>query len=385
MSDNRIKVLQFSISNSRGGRTSYQLLNWKYIDRSKFLFDFVTMEDSLDYEDELVQQGCTVHHISTYAEDDKKSFEEQFRDILNDGNYDIVHLHTARWRGLVAEKIAKECGVKRVIVHAHNAGIDVLDPKQRIEQEKLHYHIREQLNPEIATDFWACSQMAADFLFGDHIPKDKIQIMNNAIDLKKYEYNEDIRKDIRRDLGYSSSMKVIGTIGRLVYQKNQEFLFDLMNKLIHRDNRYRLLIVGEGEKKAEYKQIIKEIKLDSFIQMVGYKGNAQDYLQAMDVFCLPSRFEGFGMALIEAQANGLKCFASDRVPRETELTKEVTFLPLDIDEWEKSITEYSSGEIKRTEINISDFKFYDIYSQVTRLEQLYALKNYDDIRLVDSV
>ncbi len=370
----KIKVLQFSVSNSLGGRTSYQLMNWKYIDKSKFQFDFVTMEDHLAYEEDLRRQGCTVHHISTYAEEDKNSFGTQFRQILTHGDYDIVHLHTARWRGLVAEEIAKDCGVKRIIVHAHSSGIDVLDPKQREEQERLHYNVREKLTPEIATDYWACSKKAADFLYGERIPVDRIRIMNNAIDLSKYEYNEHIRKKIRNELGYSDECMVIGNVGRLVYPKNQEFLIDLVHNLVQIDNRFRLLLVGDGIKRGEYEDRIRSLDLDNYVQMVGYKSNVQDYLQAMDCFSLPSRFEGFPLSIIEAQASGLRCIVSEAVTDEVNSTGTVELLPLDIAIWKKRIENMSEYMDRGSKGLLSDLSRYDIRYQIKILENAYLAK-----------
>ena len=122
---NKIKILQFPIANSKGGITNYILQNWKYIDKTKFRFDFATMSHSLDFAEELEEQGCKIYHISCYAEDNIEKFVHEFRNILNNEDYDVVHLHTKQWKSFLVERIAKEMGIKKIIIHAHSTGIDV--------------------------------------------------------------------------------------------------------------------------------------------------------------------------------------------------------------------------------------------------------------------
>lgn len=129
----KTRVLQFPVSNNKGGMAQYVWQNWKFIDKTKFQFDFATMSKSLDCADELEAEGCKVHYISCYAEDDRETFVSEFEKILRDGNYDIVHLHTKQWKSFLVEQFAKEAGVKKIIVHAHNTGIGTLDEKKRQE------------------------------------------------------------------------------------------------------------------------------------------------------------------------------------------------------------------------------------------------------------
>lgn len=167
----KIKILQFPVANSQGGITQYILQNWKYIDKKRFQFDFATMSKHLSFADALLKQGCKMHYISCYAEENEQQFNEEFEAILRNENYDIVHLHTKQWKSYNIEKIAKKVGVPKIIVHSHNTGIDTLDDERRGEEIETHYRVRKALREDIATDFWACSNLAADFLYGDYIPK----------------------------------------------------------------------------------------------------------------------------------------------------------------------------------------------------------------------
>ena len=118
MSMKRKKVLQMPVRNAKGGITQYALRNWGHIVKSRFLFDWVTLDKELSFEPELIGQGCGVHHLSCRQEDDEARFRAEMEAILANG-YDAIHLHTSYWRGFLAEELAIIANVPRIIVHAH--------------------------------------------------------------------------------------------------------------------------------------------------------------------------------------------------------------------------------------------------------------------------
>lgn len=370
----KIKILQFPIANTKGGTTQYILRNWEVIDKTCFQFDFATMSKSLDFVDELKKEGCKIYYISCYAEDNKEQFINEFTKILKEGNYDIVHLHTNQWKSFLVEQIAKKVGVKKIIVHAHNTGIGTLDEEKRTSEIKLHNQMLEQLTENIATDYWACSSKAAEFLFGNKISNRKIRIMNNAIDLSKYAFDKQIREEYRKKLNIEEEEYVIGCIGRLSYQKNQEFLISVFKELCsnygEKGKKYRLLLVGAGECEEKYKEIVCENKLENKIIFTGYRADIPRLLQAMDIFCLPSRFEGLGMVLIEAQASGLPCIISEGVPKDGVVNDNVYSLPLEIILWKEKILEYDETYHRAKTIKLAQ-NGYDIFSQIKILENYY--------------
>lgn len=379
---NKIKILQFPIANSKGGITKYILQNWKYIDKTKFHFDFATMSRSIDFAEELKQQGCKVYYISCYAEDNKEKFAQEFRDILNNEDYDVMHLHTKQWKSFLVEHIAKEIGIKKIIIHAHSTGIDTLDINTRNKELQLHNQTLQNLTEDVATDFWACSQKAADFIFGDKISKQKIRIMRNAIELSKYVYNPQIRDIYRKSLKIEDDEFVIGNVGRFVYQKNQEFLIkvfaeikDLERKKRTGKSKYKLLLVGTGEREQEYREIVKEYEIEQSVIFMGYRSDIPELLQVMDIFCLPSRFEGLPISLIEAQASGLVCLVNDTITDEVNMTGNVYYYKLEEERWVEAILNFSKEILQRTKICESMLKQdFDIREQIKVLE-----KNYDII------
>ncbi len=370
-SDKKIKILQFPVANSQGGITKYVLQNWKFIDKTRFQFDFATMSKSLDFAEDLYKDGCKIHYISCYAEQDKNKFVNEFRKILEEGHYDIVHLHTKQWKSFLVEQIAKEVGVKKVVIHAHSSGVDALDDTKRKEEEELHKSVLNNLTEETATDFWACSSEAADFIFGDKISRAKVVIMNNAIDLSKYTYNDAVRNQYRKALGISEDEFVIGNVGRFVYQKNQEFLlkvfYGISAEAKNSKFKCKLLLVGSGEREEEYKKMVCDYGLESSVIFTGYRKDIPELLQAMDVFCLPSRFEGLAIGLVEAQAAGLPCVINQDVAGIGGAVQ----LPLDVSMWKIWLIN-NMDKIKRTD-NIKKLTDagYSIHYQIKILEKSY--------------
>jgi len=378
---NKIKILQFPIANSKGGITNYILQNWKYIDKTKFRFDFATMSHSLDFAEELEEQGCKIYHISCYAEDNKEKFVHEFRNILNNEDYDVVHLHTKQWKSFLVERIAKEMGIKKIIIHAHSTGIDVLDKNTRRKELQLHNQTLENLTEDVATDFWACSQEAADFIFGDKISKQKIQIMRNAIELSKYVYNPQIRYIYRKSLKIEDDEFVIGNVGRFVYQKNQEFLIKVFAEIkdLERNKKtgkpkYKLLLVGAGEREQEYREMVKEYEIEQSVIFTGYRTDIPELLQAMDIFCLPSRFEGLPISLIEAQASGLVCLANETITKEANITGRVYYYKTEVERWVGVVLNLSKKNLQRAKIYEGMLKEnFDITQQIKVLEQGYEI------------
>lgn len=293
----KIKVIHFTIANSGGGITKYILRLWKYIDRSKFQFDFVTMSKTLDFAEELEKEGCKVYYLSTYAEDDREQFELEVRKILKDGRYDVMYLHTSWWRGFVLEEIGKEVGIPKIIVHSHNTNVHIRENQSREAAINLHYQQREFLSEDIATDFLACSAEAADWLYGNKISREKIEIIPYAIELEEYQFNLQVREEYRKKLGIKDEF-VIGHVGRFAFQKNHDFLIEVFKEIVKINDNVKLLLIGIGELEDTIKDKVNNLGLKDKVIFTGKREDINCLMQAMDLFAFPSRFEGFGIVLI---------------------------------------------------------------------------------------
>jgi glycosyltransferase involved in cell wall biosynthesis len=334
------------IANARGGITQYALENWRFIDKSAFIFDFATKSPSLDFEETLVSQGCKIRRYRFNSVENEASFRKELRAIMKNG-YDAVHLHTSYWNGTIAEEIAMEIGIPRVIVHAHSIGIlyDGSDMKQLFEQ---HEEIKRRFAVNwrtYATDLCACSDAAANWLFDASIPRKEIHIMKNAVDTEKFSYKPDVRMEYRKKFSLDECF-VIGHVGRFTYEKNHEFLLRVFRDVARRRRTARLMLIGDGETLDETRDAAREYEIEDRVMFLGRRDDVAQLMQAMDLFVLPSRFEGLSLVLIEAQTAGLKCLAADTVPTESKVTANISYLPLDSDAWSDAIVEISDGYVR---------------------------------------
>ncbi len=368
----KIRVLQFTVAQSKGGQTQFILNNWKYIDKERFSFDFVTFSPVLDFEEELTAQGCNVFHISCYYHDNPERFVKEFEKILQRG-YDAIHIHTSYWENAIVEEMAGAAKIPVIIIHSHSTGITkALDAEEIQKKTVLHYKMREQMDFSLATDFCACSQEAAEWIFDSRIPRDAVHILHNAIETGRFRYNAAQRNLARKELQIAEEVCLLSVVGRLVYAKNQEQLIRILPAL-KKQIRVKLLIIGDGLRKEELCALASDLGVKKDVLFLGHRADVPDLLQATDIFCMPSRSEAFGIALVEAQCMGLPCIASDCFSREAILTDLVRCVELSDEKWVKAILDAAESRADRSryyeEIRQKGF---DIREQVGFLEKIYA-------------
>lgn len=370
MENNKIKVLHFPIRNSNGGVTRSASKYWRYIDHDRFQFDFATCSPKLDFELDIINQGCKVHYISCYAEQNAEQFCKELREILSQG-YDVIHLNTSWWKSFYAEKVARETGIKKIVVHARSTSVDITDEKQREKELFIHEKLKNDFTEELATHFLACSTKAAEFLFGSQIPREKIKIFHNALDIGRYRYDEIKRTNMRRSMEVEDKF-VIGSVGRMGYAKNHRFLVECFYEIQKKAENAVLLLVGSGELEDDIRGQVENYHICDKVVFTGAVDNTEDYLQVMDVFALPSRFEGLPNVLIEAQTAGLMCISSNSVTREAKVTDNVTFLELEKDKWVDEILRYAKGYVRHKVDGQIRNAGYDIKQEIKVLEGIYA-------------
>lgn len=365
----QIRVLQL-VSPIFGGIESYVFSHYQFMDREKFHFDFLTRNKELESAEQYRQFHYGVHLLRKTAEQDRALFARQMRELFSSG-YDVLHLNTSFWTGFLLEELAKEAGIRKVIVHSHASFIDESDDEKRAQLLRRHEEVKRAFTPDLATDFWACSWKAADWLFGPQISRDQIRIMKNAIEIEKYQFDSRKRERVRDELGVGDAV-VLGTAGRLAYSKNQSFLIDVFANFYRSHPNSRLMILGDGELRGELEEQIRKSGLENAVVLLGWRNNAEDYLQAMDIFLLPSRFEALGIAVVEAAAAGLPCLVSDQAPKEVAFTEHVRHLPLEIPAWTAALEEASQLRFDRRDgAGAVRAAGYDIKRQAKVLEALY--------------
>jgi len=250
----------------------------------------------------------------------RSNIRKPFRDFLRRQKYDVVHIHSGSISALsiMAEEAGK-AGVKKIIVHSHVDG-----ENDNLKHKALRFLASIPMSRHVDI-YCACSQKAADWKFEPKYAKNAL-VIKNGIDIERFCYNPETRSQLRLKLGLESKY-VLGHVGRFTYQKNQEFLLDVLKELLRIDLSVHLMLVGAGEDFEKIQEIIKNKNLEKEVTLTGSVTNVQDYLQAMDFFVLPSRFEGLGIVAIEAQCTGLPVIAADVVPDDISI-KNCMFLPL---------------------------------------------------------
>ena len=188
-----------------------------------------------------------------------------------------------------------------------------------------------------ATDYFACSYLAGEWLFGkNNIKNGKVKVIHNAVNYDRFKYDEKIRKEIRKEFKIKDNELLFGNVGRFIVQKNHTFLIDIFKEIHKKNKNTKLILVGIGEKEEEIKEKVKRLDLDNFVIFAGFRKDVNKIMQAMDVFLLPSICEGLPIVGVEAQAAGIPSFASkDVVTSEAKISKVFNFISLDkkAEEW----------------------------------------------------
>lgn len=245
----------------------------------------------------------------------------EFQKLLEERRYDVVYLNAYQALSLAYLALAREAGVPVRIAHSHNTALR----KSLTRPLKLALHRwAKKKYADAMTCRWTCSRAAAEFLFGD---AENWQFIPNGIDTERFRFDAEERERVRKELGLEGR-SVIGNVGRLCYQKNQEFLLDIFKEVITQRPESVLLLVGEGEDKPRLEEKTKALGLEDNVVFYGATHEVERLYWAMDVFVLPSRFEGLPVTGIEAQAAGLPCFFSDSITEECRIRERTRFLPL---------------------------------------------------------
>lgn len=297
----------------------------------------------------------------------------RFRALLKERRWDLLHVNAFEGLALAYLRIAAEEGVPVRIAHSHNTARHkslALPLKQAV-----HIWARERYTRD-ATDLWACSREAASFLFsGKELAKRGYTFIPNGIDTARFRFDPAVRDQVRGELGLTDSF-VIGNVGRLCSQKNQEFLLDVFSALRRRKPESRLLLVGTGEDGARLRKKAALLDIADRVLFYGPSDRPERLMWAMDAFALPSRFEGLPVTGVEAQAAGLPCFFADTVTAECAFSELVRFLPLSAspDTWAEAMAEACCTGDRTLASSVAREAGFDVASVAVLLEERYLDK-----------
>ena len=366
----QVHVLVLDTVMDRGGAEAMIMNYMRNINRDIIKFDFLTNRDyRAAYEDEIESLGGKVYHMCPMYPGKFHRYKKEVREFLKEHpEYKIIHSNLEE-RSYLPLKVAKKMGVPVRISHSHNRPLGI-NPKLIVR-----YYFRFMLK-FYNTHMFACGEEAGDWLYGKK-NRSNVTIMNNAVDGKQYRYNPEVSKEMKKQLGIEGK-KVIGHVGRFFPQKNHDFLIDIFNEIYKKDKDTVLLLVGGGELddalKNQIKEKVRNLGLEDAVQFLGVREDVDRIVQTFDVFLLPSLFEGLPVTMVEAQAAGLPCVISDKVPIQCDLTGNVWVVPLEEspEKWADVVLDKANNFEKRdTYQQIADAGF-DIKSQAKWLEEFYV-------------
>lgn len=364
-----IRVLHIVGSMNRGGIQAFIMNVYRNIDRNKIQFDFLLSTDKeCDYNAEIQRLGGKIFSILPRKQGFLKNRKSLDYFFSQHPEYRIIHQHVSSLSYVEPLKIAEKYGVHIRIVHGHST-----KEGGSLIHKYIHRWNQLKIN-SYATDYFACSELVAKWLYGKvGYNSRRFTVINNGIEVERFAYSPEIRKNIRNELGIQNNF-VIGHVGRFAYPKNHEFLIDVFKEVIGLNPSFLLLLVGDGEKKPFIEQKVADLKLSDNVIFLGDRNDISHLLQAMDVFVFPSHYEGLPVALVEAQTAGLPCLISDNITDEIVITDLINKLSLNTENriWAEKILEFvESYERKDTQQDIRQ-SGYDISETIKSLEIIYT-------------
>lgn len=356
-----IRVLHALGEMGQGGTENFLMNVYRNMNRQEIQFDFLVNRKGF-FDKEIEKLGGRIYYIPALQKIGQikytKKLDEFFRQHKE---YKIVHSHLNQVTGLILERASK-ANVPVRIAHSHSSQ----SPRNIIIRTYKNYLGNKIL--KYATHFFACSDLAAKWLFKDK--SEETVIIRNGIEIEKFFYSEEKRKKIRTELEIEENYTVIGNIARFSKEKNHTFLIDIFSEYQKKNLNSYLVLVGAGKLETEIQNKVEKLGLKDKVMFLEIREDTDYLYSAFDYFVLPSLFEGLGIVLIEAQTSGLKCFTSDSVvPKEAKISNNLEYIDLSMDAeyWAERINANHTED--RTNIKIK--REYDIHRITNQLGKYY--------------
>lgn len=349
------KILVTGLSANIGGIETFFMSYYRLL-KGGYQFDFVTVEGSIAFEDEILENRGQVFKLPSFKRN-PIAYSLALNRIMKENNYDILHANMLSAANILPLKLAKKNHIRKIIAHSHNS-----DVPSGVVRKILNARNRNKL-PQYANSFFACSVLAGNWFFGNRC---RFRVLQNAIDIEKFSFSKSLREKMREELGIKDQI-LIGHVGRICEQKNQLFLVDVFEKLLKVENNCKLILIGDGENS----ELSTHLNNPHIIKLPVQK-NINEYYNAFDLFVLPSLFEGLPVVGLEAQANGLPCLFADTISAELKCNANCQFIPLISETWVKKIkTLVDEKKLTRAENILLREKGFSIAEAQAELRRIY--------------
>lgn len=368
-----IKVLQVGMTKNLGGIENYLISQYNFLNKEKVIYDFVniTGEDPMVYAEYLKEKGSSVYNITSRHRNPLLHYWQWFKLLLSKKKtYSAIVLNSNGLTYVYPLVIGKLFNIPIRIIHSHNSNF----PFQYTFFKRILIGFNQLLLKCSATDYWACSQLAGEWMFG----KDKqFQVIHNAIDARKYAYDSRKSAQIRKKFNFGNKF-IIGHVGSFNYQKNHEFLIEIFDNIVKRNPDSVLLLIGGDGGDSTILNLIKEkvdrLGLSKKVMFLGMRKDVPELMEGMDCFVFPSRYEGLPLVGIEAQAAGLNCFFSSTITKELEVTDLAHYINSKSSpkQWAEVILSTCKNKTRKNMYNEILNAGYDISREIHKIEDFYC-------------
>lgn len=358
-------LIGYIVDGYAGGVDKYILNLISKVNKDKYKIDLLTNRIDVKLQNQLNEQGIKLIEVPTLKHPIKQY--KKLKSVIKKENYDVAYFNISTAVHCIGILAAKNCYVKNIVVHSHSAGVDIDNKYKRWCMQLLHTMCKVFVAK--ATTFIACSEKAGEWLFTKKIMcSEKYYLVHNSADLKKFAFDSNVRERMRQQYGWSDK-KVIIHVANFTYQKNNEFMIEVFKAAKEKQKNLILVLIGKGDKEQKIREYVLLHNLEKDVVFLKNITNVNEYLQAADLFVLPSYFEGYPISALEAQICGLPCLLSDRITSESKISENCEFLPLKKEIWVNRIT-----NVWRNVENITlDEKEYDNENLCKKIEEIWEL------------
>lgn len=360
-----INVLIFGLSNNLGGMETYVYNSYKNMDHKIIHFDFVTtspINKPMAFEEDYIKMGSKIFHITKRTENWFRSNNE-IKKILLKNQYDYIHFHIMNYMWWEPIILTSRYTKAKIILHSHNSKLDkktffknfILDTIGRIKTRNVN------------ALYIACGEDAGKYLF----KKNNFKIMKNGVQVEKYRFNKEYRKDVRNEFKIGFGCRLFGHVGNFYIAKNYPKLISIFEAYLKYDNTSKMILVGNYNNDLEIVNMIRKKGLEGKIILAGMRTDIEKFYSAFDVFLFPSLYEGLSISLIEAQVSGVFCFASSKIDKASKISNRFEFIDIDLESKDiaKMIYDCKTDEDDRNNVLID--KSYDIKESSLKLQRFY--------------
>lgn len=371
-----IRVLHAVPDMNSGGIENYIMNMYRIIDRSEVQFDFLVHHEKPGFFDsEIENLGGRIFRLPVLDTKNILAYKRSLEKLFSRGEWPVVHGHAASLAGFYLST-AERFSVQARIAHSHGASY-LRTPKgyaKKLLFKKAGKHANICL---------ACSTEAGHYLFGDK----QFYLAKNAIDSRRFSFDGNLRKNARKALGIDPHQLIVGHVGRFNLQKNHRFLVEVFSEIVKLVPDSFLLLVGTGELEKSIRELVASKGLESKVKFQSVTDEPEMFYAAMDVFVLPSLFEGLPLVGIEAQCNGLPCFFSSEITREVAISNQARFLDLEdgVSAWARAIVDAACCGNRTGYSDLVANHGFDCAENTRKMQLFYRLASEGRLDLIGSV